>query len=117
VSNDNPFSESLFRTLKYRPEYPEKPFEELTQARTWVSQFVHWYNTEHQHSGIQFVTPEQRHKGLDTTILAQRTNVYRRAKEKHPERWSGNIRDRSVVSEVFLNPDKGNTKKEQKTAA
>lgn len=117
VSNDNPYSESLFRTLKYRPEYPEKPFAHLMEARTWVQSFVRWYNEEHMHSAIKFVTPEQRHKGLDVAILAQRAQVYELAKATHPERWSGNTRNWSVVGEVLLNPDKANTKNEQKKAA
>jgi transposase InsO family protein len=117
VSNDNPYSESLFRTLKYRPEYPEKLFTDLTAARAWVNGFVRWYNKEHQHSAIKFVTPEQRHLGKDVEILAHRTEVYEQAKAKHPERWSGNTRDWSVVGEVLLNPDKANTKNEQKKAA
>jgi putative transposase len=62
VSNDNPYSESLFRTLKYRPSYPEKKFTGLVQARTWVDSFVTWYNDEHCHSGIKFVTPVARHQ-------------------------------------------------------
>jgi putative transposase len=117
VSNDNPFSEALFRTLKYRPEYPEKPFSDLTESRNWVNGFVHWYNKEHMHSAIKFVTPEQRHNGLDAAILAQRANVYQLANAKHPERWSGKTRDWSVAGEVLLNPDKANTEKEQKQAA
>lgn len=117
VSNDNPYSESLFRTLKYRPEYPEKPFANLAAARTWVSGFVHWYNHEHLHSAIKFVTPVQRHDGKDAEILAKRKQVYEQAKAEHPERWSGNSRDWSVVAEVYLNPDKANTKTEQEKAA
>jgi putative transposase len=117
VSNDNPYSESIFRTLKYRPEYPEKPFTDLAAARAWVNSFVRWYNEEHQHSAIKFVTPEQRHTGKDVEVLARRTQVYTQAKAKHPERWSGNTRDWSVVGEVLLNPDKANTTNEQKKAA
>lgn len=117
VSNDNPYSESLFRTLKYRPEYPEKPFADLTESRQWVSGFVRWYNEEHQHSGIKFVTPEQRHTGQDAAILARRDHVYAQAKSKHPERWSGKTRDWSVIGEVLLNPDKANTANESKKAA
>lgn len=117
VSNDNPYSESLFRTLKYRPEYPEKPFANLTEARNWVSGFVRWYNEEHQHSAIKFVTPEQRHTGQDVAILANRARVYARAKAKHPERWSGKARDWSVTGEVLLNPDKANTANKSKKAA
>ena len=89
MSNDNPYSKSIFRTLKYRPEYPEKPFATLAAARTWVGGFVDWYNHRHLHSSIKFVTPDQRHKGEDVAILAQLQQVYALAKEKHPERWSG----------------------------
>src|SRR3546814_14877404 len=65
VSDDNPYSEALFRTLKYTPAYPRKRFADIDQARAWVQGFVAWYNTEHRHSGIQFVTPAQRHAGAD----------------------------------------------------
>ena len=106
VSNDNPYSESLFRTLKYRSEYPEKAFENLSTARTWVQYFVHWYNHEHLHSAIKFVTPEQRHNGEDQEILSQRKCVYQQAKLRHPERWSGEIRNWDKVDEVLLNPEK-----------
>ncbi|MBW2590411.1 MAG: IS3 family transposase, partial [Deltaproteobacteria bacterium] len=60
VSNDNPYSESLFRTMKYRPEYPLKPFENIEQAQSWVDGFVFWYNTQHLHSSIRYVTPDDR---------------------------------------------------------
>ena len=106
VSNDNPYSESLFRTLKYRPEYPEKAFNNLATVRAWVKRFVHWYNNEHLHSEIKFVTPEQRHKGEDKEILVKRKCVYQQAKSRHPERWSGEIRNWDQVDEVFLNPEK-----------
>ena len=117
VSNDNPYSESLFRTLKYRPEYPEKPFADLTAARVWVGTFVRWYNEVHQHSAIKYVTPAQRHAGRDSAILAQRAHVYESAKAKHPERWSGNTRDWSVAGDVLLNPDNANGQNEQKRVA
>jgi transposase InsO family protein len=93
VSNDNPYSEALFRTLKYRPWYPRKPFKSLQHARTWVAGFVAWYNTEHRHSAIRFVTPEQRHNGVDEALLARRRAVYKAARTQHPERWSGAIRN------------------------
>jgi len=105
VSNDNPYSESLFRTLKYRPEYPEKAFKDLPAARTWVQGFVNWYNHEHLHSAIKFVTPEQRHSGEDKEILARRKQVYQQAKLKYPERWSGEIRNWDEIGEVYLNPE------------
>ncbi len=106
VSNDNPYSESLFKTLKYRPEYPAQPFADITEARQWVSGFVDWYNFEHRHSAIQFVTPAQRHAGLDTAILAQRQALYQAAKARHPERWSQQTRNWQPVQVVYLNPNK-----------
>ena len=76
VSNDNPFSESLFRTLKYRPAYPSGPFESLDSAQDWVANFVRWYNTAHLHSSIRFVTPDDRHCGRDVEILERRNATY-----------------------------------------
>jgi transposase InsO family protein len=105
VSNDNPYSESLFRTLKYRPEYPEKAFEDLSSARTWVHGFVNWFNREHLHSALKFVTPEQRHTGEDEIILARRKQVYQQAKLKNPERWSREIRNWDKIEAVYLNPE------------
>ena len=105
VSNDNPFSESLFKTLKYRPIYPQRPFENLLAARQWVSTFVSWYNEEHRHSAISFVTPAERHAGLDTELLRKRIDVYEDAKKRHPERWSGATRNWQPVTVVHLNPD------------
>ena len=106
VSNDNPYSESLFRTLKYRPEYPEKPFSDLSSARLWVQGFVDWYNFEHLHSAIQFVAPDQRHRGEDIEILTKRKRIYEQAKSEKPERWSGQTRNWKPVVEVYLNPEK-----------
>jgi putative transposase len=75
VSDDNPFVESLFRTLKFRPGYPSKPFESLELARKWVADFVDWYNNEHLHSAIGHVTPADRHRRRDGAILAARKAV------------------------------------------
>jgi len=116
VSNDNPYSESLFRTLKYRPEYPAKPFENIQTARKWMLGFVHWYNNEHLHSAIQFITPAQRHRGEDTQILNKRREVYETAKQRTPNRWSGDIRNWQPITEVNLNPDKGKIKSTVKAA-
>jgi len=115
VSNDNPYSEALFRTLKYRPEYPSMPFADIAQARQWVADFVHWYNLEHRHSAIGFVTPAQRHEGLDQAILAHRHVVYEAAKAKHPERWSKNTRSWNYTEVVYLNPDKQSSKHSEVT--
>ena len=117
VSNDNPYSESLFRTLKYRPEYPEKAFESLDAARTWVDGFVDWYNHEHRHSSIKFVTPIERHTGQDKDILINRKAVYLKAKMAHPERWSGDIRNWEPITEVYLNPGKNKRNLEENQAA
>ena len=104
VSNDNAYSESAFRTLKYNSRTPSKPFESLESVREWVAQFVDWYNLEHRHSSIKFVTPNQRHHGEDVEILAGRDQLYQLAREKHPERWSGNTRNWSPIGPVSLNP-------------
>ncbi len=107
VSNDNPYSEALFKTLKYRPEYPSKPFEGLEAAESWVREFISWYNFEHRHSGISFVTPASRHSGEAELILEKRKEVYEEAKKKNPMRWaSGKIRNWEPIQEVALNPSK-----------
>ena len=105
VSDDNPFVESLFRTAKYRPEFPVKGFTDLEAARQWASQFVHWYNHEHRHSGIRYVSPAQRHDGCDHEILAQRHELYLKARERNPRRWSRTTRDWSRIDVVTLNPE------------
>ena len=105
VSNDNPYAEAIFRTCKYRPEYPRNGFASIEEAREWVFQFVFWYNEGHRHSGIRFVTPLERHLGKDTTTLANRRQVYEAAKARNPERWSGETRNWSVIEEVWLNPE------------
>lgn len=106
VSNDNPYSESLFRTTKYRPDYPTEPFVNLEQARDWVARFVQWYNQHHRHSAIRFVTPAQRHDGLEALILKQRQDTYAKARARHPQRWSGQTRNWKPVGDVLLNPDR-----------
>lgn len=116
VSNDNPYSEALFKTCKYRPGFPDKPFESLGHARDWVAGFVPWYNDEHRHSGIRFVTPGERHTGDDIAVLERRKAVYEAAREEHPERWSGDIRNWNRPETVSLNPDKsGHQKKQEPT--
>ena len=104
TSNDNPYSEALFRTCKYRPDYPAQGFARLEAARAWMQQFVQGYNQEHRHSGIRFVTPLERHQGQDLALLAQRQVVYQQARARHPERWSGPIRNWHPITKVWLNP-------------
>ena len=106
VSDDNAFVESLFRTAKYRPEFPERGFADLQAARQWAADFVHWYNHEHRHSGIRYVTPAQRHAGLDRQILQARHDLYTNAREQNPRRWSGATRDWSHIATVTLNPER-----------
>lgn len=88
VSNDNPFSEALFKSVKYNPYYPRKPFSSLAEANRWVEWFVGWYNNERLHGEIGYVTPACRHNLEDEAILANRRAVYEKAKKEHPERWS-----------------------------
>lgn len=106
VSDDNPYSESLFKTMKYSFNFPSKPFNHVEDAIDWVEQFVKWYNYEHRHSAIKFVTPEQRHTGVDKIILAARRALYKTAQKRNPERWSGSIRDWRYIDAVTLNPCK-----------
>ena len=107
VSNDNPFVEALFRILKYRPEYPDRPFESREQAEAFIARFVHWYNHENLHGNIRFVTPAARHAGQDREILARRAAVYEAARQRNPERWSRSTRNWSPVTKVVLNPAAG----------
>lgn len=106
VSDDNAYAESLFRTAKYRPEFPAKGFADLDEARAWAAQFVRWYNHDHRHSGIRYVSPAQRHAGEDHSILAARHALYTRARELHPARWSGATRNWSPIGPVTLNPER-----------
>jgi transposase InsO family protein len=112
VSDDNPFSESLFKTLKYCPAYPEKPFATIVEAKAWVEKFVQWYNNVHLHSQIRFVTPASRHYGLDQNILEKRKVIYQKAQEMNPGRWSGEIRNWNRIDSVYLNPQKETQNKE-----
>jgi putative transposase len=105
VSDDNPYSEALFKTLKYRADLPITPFADLVQARAFMAQLVNWYNEEHQHSGIGFVTPNARHAGEDQAILQARRHVYEQAKAQYPTRWSQQIRAWRYVESVNLNPE------------
>lgn len=109
VSNDNPYSESLFKTLKHRPEYPLKPFADVVEARLWVADLVQWYNHEHRHSAIGFVTPAERHAGLDEALLAQRKALYEQVRAQHPHRWSKETRNWNRIHTVHLNPDRAET--------
>lgn len=106
VSNDNPYSEALFRTLKYRPDYPTKPFANCESARRWVDAFVSWYNQHHLHSAIRFVSPALRHAGRDSALLARRKQVYEAARKRRPQRWTGPTRNWEPIDMVRLLPGK-----------
>lgn len=106
VSNDNPYSESLFRTFKYRPGYPQKGFVDIDKAREWVFEFVDWYNNKHYHSGLNFVTPSSVHCGQAEKIMARRKKVYIAAKALHPLRFKRGIKNFDLPKCVSLNPEK-----------
>ena len=105
VSDDNAFAEALFRTAKYRPEFPLKGLVDLDDARQWAMRFVQWYNRGHRHSGIRYVTPAQRHTGQDGPVLARHA-VYQDARQRNPQRWSGPTRNWTPVGVVTLNPER-----------
>jgi len=106
VSDDNAQVEAFFRTLKYRPGYPRRGFHDLAAARQWVLRFVRWYNEEHRHSALRYVTPSQRHLGLDLEVLEQRKALYEQARQANPQRWSRNTRNWSCPGTMWLNPNK-----------
>jgi putative transposase len=103
VSNDNPCSESLFRTVKYRPDYPSRPFSSKAEACEWVVAFVDWYNHRQRHSGIKFVTPHERHSRAATTICRHRARIYEQARQRHPRRWSVSTRCWRQPETVWIN--------------
>jgi len=106
VSNDNAYAEALFRTAKYCPLWPERPFDTLQEARVWVNRFVAWYNHEHRHSALNYVTPSQRHTGQADQLLARRAALYASARERQPARWTGQTRDWTLDDTVYLNPER-----------
>jgi len=106
VSNDNPYIESMFRTVKYCPQWPSQGFANIESARDWVASFMRWYNEEHRHSALRFVTPGQRYRGEDRALLEKRRTVYQAAKARNPNRWSGDTRNWRPIGNVALNPEK-----------
>ena len=104
VSNDNLYSESLFRTAKYRPEYPRKPFASKDQACQWVASFVDWYNEQQRHSGIKFVMPQQFHCSQAVEICRHRAVVYEQARQRNTRQWSRTIRCWRQPEMVWINP-------------
>ena len=106
VSDNSAFVESLFKTAKYRPEFPARGFATLEDACHWGRDFVHWYDFEHRHSGIRYATPAQRHALEDKAILAARHQAYLQARERHPPRWSRETRNSTPIAVVTPNPER-----------
>jgi hypothetical protein len=106
VSDDNPFSESQFKTLKYRPEFPDR-FGSLEDARAHGQGFFHWYNFEHHHSGIAMLTPHMVHYGLAAEVLDNRQRVLTAAFQQHPERFVRKPpRPAPLPDALWINPSK-----------
>lgn len=103
VSNDNPYAESLFKTLKYVPNYQSQRFVTLQEVWFWVRNFVEWYNNEHCHNGIHYVMLDERHADLDKEVLVARRVLDEQSREEHPERWSRNVRVWFYVDKEWLN--------------
>ncbi len=116
VSNDNPFSEAQFKTLKYRPGYPQDGFKSIEDAREWVAVFVDWYNNKHYHSGLNFLTPNSKHNKKDKEIMVHRRKVYNTARERHPQRFNKGIRNWTSPGAVALNPTEEIREKIKNTA-
>ena len=106
LSDDNAFVQALFRTAKYWPQFPTKRFADLKQARTWASPFVHWYNHDHRHSGIRYVSPAQRHAGGDRNVLQACHALYQQARAKNPMRWAQHTRNWNPIAVVTPNPER-----------
>lgn len=104
VSNDTPYSESLFRTVMYRPDYPRRPFRSEQESCSWACAFVAWYNHSHRHSPIRFVTPSQRHSGQALELCRHRARVYEQAPQRHPRRLSRRTRCWRKPEVFWINP-------------
>ncbi len=102
VSDDNPFIESFFRTVKYHVSFPSN-FTTLQAARDWLARFIDWYNTQHRHCGIGYVTPFQKHNGLDIELLESRQETLNSAALAHPERFVRGPKTVAQPRAVYLN--------------
>ncbi len=106
ISDDNPFSESQFKTMKYRPQFPDR-FGSMVDARSFCQTFFAWYNTQHHHSGIGLLTPYDVHHGLADQRIADRARVLAKAYAAHPERFVGGLpQPPARPTEVWINPPK-----------
>ena len=104
VSNDNPYSEAQFKTLKYRPDYPDR-FGSVADARQWGRGFFAWYNDQHHHTGLALLTPATVHTGRAETVRQQRQVVLQQAYQAHPERFvRGRPQPTKLPEAVWINP-------------
>ncbi|CKH28696.1 integrase core domain-containing protein [Pseudomonas aeruginosa] len=101
----------------YCPLWPERPFDMLEQAKIWANRFVDWYNHQHRHRALKFVTPAQRHAGQAEKLLKRRIDLYEVAHARQPERWSGNIRNWPLAPITYLNPELDMVLKQTSNAA
>jgi putative transposase len=112
VSNDNPFSEAHFKTLKYRPAFPDR-FGSIQDARAYGQDFFAWYNEDHHHSGLGLLTPHDVHFGLAAQRLATRADVLATAYAAHPERFpAGRPAPAAAPTKVWINPPKSHALEE-----
>jgi putative transposase len=104
ISNDNPFSESQFKTLKYQPEFPDR-FASYDHAKNYCTKFFHWYNEHHYHSGLNMLTPASVHYGNHENVVARRNETLKAAYAAHPERFvHGLPRQLTAPKAVWINP-------------
>jgi putative transposase len=107
--DDNPYSEAQFKTMKYRPDYPDR-FESQGHARGWARDFIHWYNHEHYHNGLALMTPAMVHHGLAEAVYTHRQRVLQAAYEAHPERFvRGMPTPPALPKEVWINQPQSGT--------
>jgi len=111
VSNDNPYSESHFKTLKYRPDFPDR-FGSIQDARAFAKQFFGWYNEEHRHSGISMLTPAMLHHGEAELVIAKRQAVLNDAYARHPERFAKPPVSCPAPQHVWINKPPQDTEKD-----
>jgi hypothetical protein len=106
VGNGNACAETFCHAAKNCPLEPHEPFDTLDEARARVQRFVQWYNDEHRHGRIKYVTPVQRHRGEVPGLLRRRTEVYQAVRQRPLQRWAGETRNWSLAPTVWLNPER-----------
>ena len=115
TANDNPYSESQFKTMKYRPDFPEC-FDSVADARSWAREFFRWYNHDHRHSGLGLMTPATVHHGQAEAVRQQRQQVLLVAYAAHPERFVRGVpTPPELPSEVWINKPQGDDEEQPQT--